>query len=77
MQLSDQALGALMLALQNSLLNQTDIVPVLKEFDFTQTSTGLVVENPPVVDLTTAENNDSTDGTEIFNAYLDAVDTGT
>ena len=78
MQLSDQALGALMLALQNSLLNQTDIVPVLKEFDFTETSTGLVVENPPVVDLTTSENNDSNeDGTAIFNAYLDAVDTGT
>ena len=35
MQLSDQALGAIMLALQNSLLNQTDIVPVLKEFNFT------------------------------------------
>ena len=78
MQLSDQALGALMLALQNSLLNQTDIVPVLKEFDFTETSTGLVVENPPVVDLTTSENNDSNEnGTAIFNAYLDAVDTGT
>ena len=78
MQLSDQALGALMLALQNSLLNQTDIVPVLKEFDFTETSTGLVVKNPPVVDLTTSENNDSNeDGTAIFNTYLDAVDTGT
>ena len=78
MQLSDQALGALMLALQNSLLNQTDIVPNLKEFDFTETSTGLVVENPPVVDLTTSDNDDSNeDGTAIFNAYLDAVDTGT
>jgi hypothetical protein len=40
MQLSDQALGALMLALQNSLLNQTDIVPVLKEFNFTATDDG-------------------------------------
>ena len=78
MQLSDQALGALMLALQNSLLNQTDIVPILKEFDFTETSTGLVVENPPVVGLTTSDNDDSDDdGTAIFNAYLDAVDTGT
>ena len=37
MQLTDQALGALMLALQNSLMNQTDIVPVLKEFNFTAT----------------------------------------
>ena len=37
MKLSDQALGAIMLALQNSLMNQTDIVPVLKEFDLFQT----------------------------------------
>jgi|TARA_R110000751_G_scaffold294282_1_gene402187 hypothetical protein len=77
MQLSDQALGALMLALQNSLMNQTDIVPVLKEFDFTETSTGLVVDNPPIVDLTTTENKDSLGGTAVFNDYLDAVDTGT
>ena len=28
--LSDQALGAIMIALQNSLLHQTDIVPILK-----------------------------------------------
>ncbi len=78
MQLSDQALGALMLALQNSLMNQTDIVPVLKEFDFTETSTGLVVDNPPIVDLTTSKNNDSEDNdTAVFGAYLDAVDTGT
>ena len=34
MKLSDQALGALMMALQSSLLNQTDIIPVLKDFDF-------------------------------------------
>ena len=46
MQLSDQALGALMLALQNSLMNQTDIVPVLKEFTFEVTDDGLVVKNP-------------------------------
>ena len=32
MKLSDQALGAIMLALQNSLMSQTDITPVLKEF---------------------------------------------
>ena len=49
MQLTDQALGALMLALQNSLMNQTDIVPVLKEFNFTETDNGLIVDNPPVV----------------------------
>lgn len=71
MQLSDQALGALMLALQNSLLNQTDIVPVLKEFNFTATDDGLVVENPPVVDLTAPEAE--AEGSAIFDAYVDAV----
>tara|TARA_R110002020_G_scaffold66279_2_gene174307 strand:- start:770 stop:1012 length:243 start_codon:yes stop_codon:yes gene_type:complete len=49
MQLSDQALGAVMMALQKSLLEQTDIVPVLKGFKLTEADTGeLVVTNPPV-----------------------------
>lgn len=49
-QLSDQALGAIMMALQNSLLNQTDIVPVLKGMKFVNhPSEGLVVTNPPII----------------------------
>jgi len=49
MHLSDQALGAVMMALQKSLLEQTDIVPVLKNFKLTQSDSGdLVVINPPV-----------------------------
>ena len=36
MHLSDQALGAVMMALQKSLLEQTDIVPVLKNFKLAQ-----------------------------------------
>ena len=48
--LSDQALGAVMMALQNSLLNQTDIVPVLKGLKFVHhPSEGLVVTNPPLI----------------------------
>ena len=31
--LSDQALGAIMMALQKSLMEQSDIVPVLKAFE--------------------------------------------
>ena len=31
--LSNQALGAIMMALQESLLNQMDIVPILKGFE--------------------------------------------
>jgi hypothetical protein len=70
MQLTDQALGALMLALQNSLLNQTDIVPVLKEFNFTATDNGLVVENPPVVDMSDDDEGDSA----VFDALVDAIE---
>jgi hypothetical protein len=46
---SDQAIGALMMALQKSLLEQSDIVPVLRDFRFRLSEQGLVVMNPPVV----------------------------
>tara|TARA_Y100001963_G_scaffold93383_1_gene128564 strand:+ start:207 stop:419 length:213 start_codon:yes stop_codon:yes gene_type:complete len=70
MQLTDQALGALMLALQNSLMNQTDIVPVLKEFNFTATDNGLVVDNPPVVDMSDSDEESSV----VFDALVDAIE---
>tara|TARA_R110000824_G_scaffold153926_23_gene325816 strand:+ start:6869 stop:7111 length:243 start_codon:yes stop_codon:yes gene_type:complete len=47
--LSKQALGAVMMALQKSLLEQSDIVPVLEGFKFTDSPEGLVVLNPPLV----------------------------
>jgi hypothetical protein len=51
MQFSDQALGAVMMALQKSLLEQSDIVPVLKDFNFKQNENGeLFVMNPPMED---------------------------
>jgi phenylalanyl-tRNA synthetase beta subunit len=50
MRLSDQALGALMMSLQKSLLEQTDITEILKSFEFTVDDTDeLIVTNPPVV----------------------------
>ena len=51
MKLSDQAIGAIMMALQNSLLGQTDIVPVLKDFDMEliEGTAEVLVKNPPVV----------------------------
>ena len=49
MRLSNQALGAIMLALQESLMNQSDIVPVLQGFDLENGEEGLVVKNPPTV----------------------------
>ena len=47
--LSNQALGAIMMALQESLLNQLDIVPILKGFELANLKEGLVVTNPPTV----------------------------
>ena len=64
MTLSDQALGAVMMALQRSLLEQSDIVPVLKGMKFKLSEAGLVVMNPPIVratapEVTTTENDTS------------------
>ena len=47
--LSNQALGAVMMALQESLLNELDIVPILKGFELIETEDGLIVKNPPTV----------------------------
>ena len=47
MKLSNQSMGAIMMALQKSLLEQTDIVPVLKSFNFKIKEEELFVLNPP------------------------------
>ena len=56
MKLSNQALGALMMALQKSLFEQSDIVPMLEGMNFQldpsdKSHSTLVVTNPPVVSL--------------------------
>ena len=49
LKLSDEALGAIMMALQKSLFEQSDIVPVLKEFKFkVGENEELYVMNPPI-----------------------------
>jgi hypothetical protein len=50
--LSDQALMCVMVALQKSLMEQSDIVPVLKSFEFVSQELAdgtaeLLVKNPP------------------------------
>ena len=59
MNLTDQALGAIMMALQRSLMDQSDIVPVLKDLKFRLSEQGLVVMNPPVVRI--GETEEQTD----------------
>jgi len=51
MKFSDQALGAIMMSLQKSLLEQSDIVPVLQGFKMKMSPEGIVVVNPPLVKL--------------------------
>jgi len=52
LKLSDEALGAVMMALQKSLMEQSDIVPVLKGFDFkVNEEKELYVMNPPILKL--------------------------
>jgi len=51
-ELSTQALGSIMMALQECLLNQLDIVPILKGFKLAESENGLVVVNPPTVRFT-------------------------
>jgi|TARA_B100000287_G_C20207439_1_gene612650 hypothetical protein len=53
MKMSDQAVGAVMMALQKSLMEQSDIVPVIKGFDFVLSGDDeekeLFIKNPPLV----------------------------
>lgn len=57
MQLSDQAVAAIMMALQKSLMEQSDIVPTLKGFNISASDHGLVVTNPPVLSMDSVEPN--------------------
>lgn len=52
LKLSTQAMGAIMMALQESLLNELDIVPILQGFKLVVSEGGLVVTNPPTVRVT-------------------------
>ena len=57
MKLSNQAMGALMMALQKSIMEQSDITGLLKELDFSvDENEQLVVANPPLVRLVNQED---------------------
>ena len=63
LKLSNQAMGAIMMALQESLLNELDIVPILQGFELASSEDGLVVTNPPTVRFT--------DNSEVTNDDLE------
>ena len=61
--LSNQAVGALMMALQRSLMEQSDIVPVLQNMNFQVdpedlSQSELVVTNPPTINFDNVQLNE-------------------
>lgn len=57
--LSNQAIAAIMMALQKSLIEQSDITPVLQGFNVQVDDSGeLVVMNPPSVEVSTQQKQD-------------------
>ena len=63
MKLSNQAVGCIMMALQSSLANQTDILPIFEEWNLFMKDGELFVDNPPVleVDFSSDEDEDVLD----------------
>ena len=55
MNLSNQAIGSIMMALQKGIMEQTDITVLLQDFNLVETDDGLVVENPPIVNVDETE----------------------
>jgi hypothetical protein len=54
--LSDEALGSIMMALQKSLMEQSDIVPVLQDFEFkVDDKEELYIMNPPILKIDNTE----------------------
>lgn len=47
MKLSNQAMSCIMVALQKSIMEQSDIVPLLKSFDLEEKNNELLILNPP------------------------------
>tara|TARA_R100000008_G_scaffold86902_1_gene82670 strand:- start:11569 stop:11781 length:213 start_codon:yes stop_codon:yes gene_type:complete len=59
LRLSDEALAAIMMALQKSLFEQSDIVPTLKGFNFrVNEKEELYVMNPPIFKIPETGDDD-------------------
>ena len=58
MKLSNQAIGALMMALQKGVMEQTDITELLRDLELAETTEGLVVKNPPIIQVGEEDTSD-------------------
>ncbi len=61
MKLSNQGMGTLMMCLQKSLMEQSDIVPMLQDLNFEVDGDEIVCTNPPKVELNNIEELDPED----------------
>jgi hypothetical protein len=59
--LSNQAVGSLMMALQKGLLEKIDITEILQGFELIDTEDGLIVENPPILEVADSEKEEQVD----------------
>jgi len=57
MKLSNQGMGTLMMCLQKSLMEQSDIVPLLQDLEFKIEGDEIVCTNPPKVELNTTDED--------------------
>lgn len=64
MKLSTQAVGAIMMALQKGIAEQTDITQILLSFDLEQSVDGLLVSNPPTFQPLNFVDNDQPEDEE-------------
>lgn len=55
LKMSDQMIGALLMALQKCLLEQSDITEILRNLKIANTEIGLVVVNPPTFKIENVE----------------------
>ena len=51
MKLSNQAIGAIMMAVQKGIMEKSDITNLIKGFNMVETVDGLIVENPPILNI--------------------------
>tara|TARA_R100001163_G_C5068388_1_gene208598 strand:+ start:4577 stop:4912 length:336 start_codon:yes stop_codon:yes gene_type:complete len=65
--LSTEAMGALMMCLQKSILEQTDIVPMLQALKFQESDGELFVLNPPLVKFGMEQVQESVSTTDFNN----------
>ena len=64
---SDQAVGAIMMALQKSLMEQSDIVPMFKGFEVQIDDTNhLVITNPPTIKADQPKKKKESPGVKII-----------